>query len=84
MPRLLDLLQRIARGGPGTQRETPASGSFFERGQVVTVHEDGRLSVSLIGQTVDARPTTDEVFRVGDLVWLSRAGTDWIVHGGVR
>ncbi len=84
MARLVDLLQQIVQGAAGGQPGGLGSGAFFEKGQVAKVYEDGRLAVTVMGRTVDAKPVTDEVFRDGDLVWISQAGSEFIVHGGVR
>ncbi len=84
MARLVELLQQIAQGAAGGQPGGLSPAAFFEKGQVARVYEDGRLAVMLTGRTVDAKPVTDEVFREGDLVWISQAGSEFIVHGGVR
>lgn len=74
-------LQR-ASGGRG-QGGGP---EFFEQGEIISVKGTGELQVSIPGgRTVTGRPTTDEPFRTGQVVWISRTEEgQYIVHGGKR
>ena len=58
----------------------------FEQGTIQLIQGNGVPLVSTKdGRVVTASPTTDEVLREGDRVWLSKteSGT-YIMHGGVR
>lgn len=60
--------------------------NLFLGGTVSTVKGSGRISVSTdAGQGVEASPVTDEVFTVGQRVWVSQMeDSTYIVHGGIR
>ena len=80
-PRLINLLLGRSSSGPARSDQV-----VFEQGTVQLIQGNGRLLVSTpAGGLVTASPTTDERFREGDRVWISKAqdGT-YIVHGGVR
>lgn len=63
-----------------------SSQPFFDQAIVQQVKETGRIVVlGSNGRAVDAFPTTDEVFVVGQNVWISRTESGAvIIHGGVR
>lgn len=80
-PRLINLLLGRSSSGPARTSQV-----VFEQGTVQLIQGTGRLLVATpTGGFVTASPTTDERFREGDRVWISKAqdGT-YIVHGGVR
>ena len=82
MTRLIAALRRLVQ--PATETNPPAQGSLLLRGEVATVLEDGRLLVSVAGNTQLATPVTDEPLAVGDQVWVSETTDGLIVHGGIR
>jgi len=83
MTTLVQALRALAQqgSGPGPVKVTTA---FFEEGLVVSVDGVGGLTVTVGGQTVSAKPVTDEPFRANMKVWLSQSTEGWIVHGGKR
>ena len=77
IPRLVNLLFGGSVGQP-TQ-------VAFEQGTLELIQGNGMLLVNLNGRLVSASPTTDEHFKEGDHVWISRTESGgYIVHGGVR
>lgn len=84
MTTLLEALRKVLQ--PSSAAGSSASPeSFFDQGEMTSVGGDGRLFVTISGRTVEASPmSTDEVFKVGDRVWVSQAGSAYIVNGGAR
>jgi hypothetical protein len=81
MATLVQAIRALARqGSPAGQ----ASTAFFEEGLVISLDGVGALTVRVGGQTVSAKPVTDEPFRANMTVWVSQSTEGWIVHGGKR
>jgi hypothetical protein len=83
-PTLFEAICQIARSAKGGTTGGRPSGDFFEQGEVAMVGGTGNLMVVVGGRTVEAKPVTDEPFKVGSKVWVSSAAGGYIVHGGVR
>ena len=81
MTTLVQAIRTLAQQGSVPGQVTTA---FFEEGLVVSVDGVGGLTVTVGGQTVSAKPVTDEPFRANMKVWLSQSTEGWIVHGGKR
>jgi len=82
--RLIQALRLLAEGKEGTPQPQASSGAFFDKGLIESVGGTGLLMVKVNGQSVDAKPVTDEPFKKDQYVWVSRSTEGWIVHGGVR
>ena len=81
MATLVQAIRALAQRGSAPGQ---ASTAFFEEGLVVSVDGVGGLTVRVGGQTVSAKPVTDEPFRANMKVWVSQSTEGWIVHGGKR
>ncbi len=84
MTTLLEALRKVLQpsAAPGS---SASAESFFVQGEVTSIAGNGMLFVTISGRTVEASPmSTDEVFKVGDRVWVSQAGSAYIVNGGAR
>ena len=81
MATLVQAIRALARQGSEPGQVTTA---FFEEGLVISVDGVGGLTLRVDGQTVSAKPVTDEPFRAGMKVWVSQSTEGWIVHGGKR
>lgn len=83
MPALYPLLLK-AMAAPA-QAGAPAEGEpLVQRARLSSWQGSGLLSVEVGGRIVEAQPATDEVYKDGAEVWVSRTSEGWIVHGGVR
>lgn len=79
IPRLINFF--LGRAGSSAPAQVA-----FEQGTIQLIQGNGLPLVSTqSGQLVTASPTTDEPFREGDRIWISKTqnGT-YIIHGGVR
>jgi len=79
---LMEIFRRQSFGAGASGPAAPKG--FMLKGQVVSFPGTGNWMVSIEGQVVEAKPTTDEVFADGSMVWVSQTPEGWVIHGGVR